>query len=110
MGVLIAVTYNATRAGPVVNLVRYFTNWSLLATLFTVILSIIITADPESDITSNPSNKALHLHSLHHLMYTLTMFMNPVVVSMYWGLIHQDHLNEIRTLYKGDDRLIGIKV
>ena len=54
MGVLIAVTYNATRAGPVVNLVRYFTNWSLLATLFTVILSIIITSDPENDLTKGP--------------------------------------------------------
>ena len=103
--VLTCVTFNVTRAGPVVNLVRYFTNWSLLATYFTVIFGLIIGSNPSWD-----TNKAVNLHALHHLMYTLTMFMNPVVVLMYWGLIHQDHLNEIRTLYKGDDRLIGIKI
>ena len=32
-----------------------------------------------------------------------------VVFIMYWGLVHLDHLNEIRTVYKGNDELIAIK-
>ena len=38
------------------------------------------------------------------------LFMNPVVFVMYWGLVHQDHLNEIQTLNKGNDDLIWLKI
>ena len=81
--ILLSILYNATRAGPVVNLTRYFTNWSLLATTSTVLISIILSANPDWD-----TDKAINLHALHHLMYTLTMFMNPVVFLMYWSIIH----------------------
>ena len=38
------------------------------------------------------------------------LFTNPVVILMYWGLVHQDHLNEIVTNFKGNDELIEIKI
>ena len=40
--ILVGTVYNSTRAGPVMNLVKYFTNWSLLATTFTCGSSITI--------------------------------------------------------------------
>ena len=50
------------------------------------------------------------MHALHHLMYTLMLFMNPVVVIMYWGLVHKDHIEERTTRFKGNDELIMIKI
>ena len=88
---LLGVLMNALRIGPLSNLLVYFTNWSLIATLITCWLGYIIAGSRILKI-----DNAINMHALHHVMYTLSMFMNPVVFIMYWGVIHDKHIPEIK--------------
>lgn len=84
------ILYNATRTQPFINLFIYFTNWSVWAVLFTALFSFILASH------SKYSHRyAVTLHALHHLSYTLAMFMSPVVVLMYWSSLHRKHKHEI---------------
>jgi hypothetical protein len=71
------------RIGPWINLFLFFTNWCVLFTLFTALIGIYLASNDKMTI-----KKAINLHALHHVSYTLTLFMTPVVVIMYWGIVH----------------------
>ena len=94
---LAIVIWNGARCGPLINYVYYFTNWALLATFFACLIGCILGNKPNYDHKSSR-----HLHACHHIMYTLGLLMSPVVVVMYWGLIHEKHLVEIQTKYVDD--------
>ena len=89
---------NALRVGPFINLLVYFTNWSLLSTLITCWLGYMIAGSRNLNI-----DNAINMHALHHLFYTLSLFMNPVVFFMYWGVIHNEHMKEIRIKNVGNE-------
>lgn len=44
-----------------------------------------------------------NLHSFHHFLYTIMVFMSPCVVLCYWFLVHEEHLEEIKEDCKGDE-------
>jgi len=58
-------------------------------------------------IASSPryvQSKALNLHAFHHLFYTLSMFTQPIVVLVYWGVVHQSNVEETRQLANGNQK------
>ena len=92
--IFIALTYVIMRSCqiyPWTDMLTYFTNWGLLATYFTCISGTIISQNKGYTLKNAPN-----LHALHHLMYTLMLFMTPIVIVMYWGLVHKQALIEIR--------------
>ena len=46
------------------------------------------------------------MHAFHHIMYTLMLSMNPVVILVYWPLVHQEHKKFIYERYEGKDDVI----
>ncbi len=103
--ILVSVLMNALRVGPFINLLVYFTNWSLISTLLTCWLGYVIAGSRNLHI-----DNAINMHVLHHLFYTLSLFMNPVVFFMYWGVIHNEHMKEIRVKNEGNETLIEMKI
>lgn len=87
---LSGILYNATRTQPIVNLFIFFTNWSVWAVLFTAIFGVFLASHPKYS-----QKRAVTLHALHHISYTLAMFMTPVVVVLYWSSLHRRHKHEI---------------
>ena len=69
----------------------YFTNWAILSTYTTSFLGLIISRNLDNNLENAPN-----LHALHHLMYTLMLFMTPIVVIMYWGVVHEKYMEEIK--------------
>ena len=96
---------NALRLNPVSHLLIYFTNWSLLSTLITCWLGYIIAGSRLLRI-----DNAINMHALHHVMYTLSMFMNPVVFIMYWGVIHDKHIPEIKHKNQHNPQIMDLKI
>ena len=68
----------------------YFTNWSLMATTATCLLGTLISQNKDYTLKTAPN-----LFALHHLMYTLMLFMTPVVLLIYWGLVHEANIRDI---------------
>ena len=47
--------------------------------------------------------KALNLHSLHHMFYTIALFTQPIVILVYWGVVHEANVEETREWANGDE-------
>ena len=103
--ILVCVLMNALRIGPLINLIVYFTNWCLITTLLTCWLGYVIAGNRNLHV-----DNAINMHALHHLFYTLSLFMNPVVFIMYWCVIHHEHMKEIRIKNPDNHKLIEMKI
>ena len=79
----------------------YFTNWTQLANLLALIIGIILQFSPTYTLKNAPN-----LHALHHIFYTLAMFMMPAVVIIYWGFNHGANLKEMEEKYEDDEALL----
>ena len=97
--ILVSVLMNSFRIYPIISLLIYLTNWSLISTLITCWLGYIIAGSGNLHI-----GNAINMHALHHLFYTLSLFMNPIVFIMYWGVIHDEHIKEIRIRNEGNKK------
>ena len=73
------------------------TNWGVFATLINAATGIVLGNNPSYSFKVAPN-----LHALYHLTYTLMLFLNPIIVCVYWGLIHEDHLEEIKNEHPGN--------
>ena len=77
-------------AMPWVNLLYYFTNWTLFITIFSIWYSIkAVSLDP------NFSKSSKNL-AIHHILYTTAIIFNIVTVSVYWTLIHEGNMKTLR--------------
>lgn len=94
--VLSAVVANVLRLHGLFELCTFLTNWALISTLVTAILGHTLGSNP-----AYTQSLAPNLHSLHHLFYTLMMFLNPIIVSVYWAVIHKEHVQELTLETKG---------
>ena len=81
----------ATQTNTIYTLLTMFTNWCLLSSFFSSVLERLLTTNPEYTF-----EKAPNMHAVQHIFYTLTLFTNPVVIMMYWGLVHTEHLKDIK--------------
>ena len=88
--VILGIIFNITRVGTFFDLITYITNWALLATFFTASLGMYLCMKPEMTPKSHPG-----LYAAHHGFYSLMLFLQPLVVIMYWGVVHDDHVIEI---------------
>lgn len=95
--ILLGVMTNVLRLYGMFELFTYLTNWALMSTLFTAILGYTIGSNPAYTQSFAPN-----LHSFHHLFYTLMMFFNPIIVSVYWAVIHKEHVQELTLETKGN--------
>ena len=71
---------------PLVNLIYYFTNWTLIISIISVGMSIRAVNDSEN------FPKSMHNLALHHLLYTVAIGFNLVTVCVYWTLIHKENM------------------
>lgn len=84
------VQINSCRVGPWINLFIFLTNWCVWAVNLTAIIGQILSYNP-----SLTQSHAINLHSLHHLFYTLSLFLSPVVVLVYWIIVFPKHKGEM---------------
>ena len=70
---------------PLVNLVYYFTNWTLFITIFSVFYSI-------RAVNNKELLKSMNFIATHHILYSFAICFNLVTVSVYWSLIHQGNM------------------
>ena len=70
-------------AWPLMNMIYYFTNWTLLLTFYSIYYSSITVCDLEI-------NKKVEKMAIHHLLYTSSIIFNFITVSVYWILIHSE--------------------
>ena len=96
--------YNSLTITPFGVFIGYFTNWTLLITLSCILIGIFL-----AEFEFLTHEKWPNLHASHHILYSLMLFMNPIVVSVYWLLVHEEHLLEIATKYAHDVQLIEWK-
>lgn len=61
----------------------YFTNWTLLTTVASIVCSAQVARN-----TDAPKN--ISLMAIHHFLYTCSIIFNCVSVSVYWILIHEE--------------------
>ena len=64
-------------------LLRFFTNWTLCATLIMLCLSLILHATEEK-------SHYILLLGLHHFLFEITSIMNLITTSVYWSLLHEE--------------------
>ena len=78
-----------------------FTNWSLMLTTATLILSIWAGYDTfdfgknslhRHSRTNQGFGRAIKLQATLHLLYTLSIIMNFVVMTVYWTLLHREQM------------------
>jgi hypothetical protein len=78
-----------------------FTNWTLMLTTATIVLSIWAGYDTfdfgknslhRHSRTNEGFGRAIKLQATLHLLYTLTIIMNFVVVCVYWSLLHREQM------------------
>ena len=81
---------NSLRLQPWINLFVFLTNWAVWAVNITAILGFIIASSP-----SLTPDRAPNMHCCHHIFYTLSLFLSPVVVLVYWLLIFEKHKGEM---------------
>jgi hypothetical protein len=89
--IILSMFQNSTRLHHWSSLFIYFTNWSQWCILITALLGMVIASSPRY-----AQSKAINLHAFHHLFYTLSMFTQPVVVLVYWGVVHESNVEETR--------------
>ena len=81
---MVATLLNSLRAGNFISLFIMLTNWTLWATLVTALLGLKLSNDPSLTFNSAPN-----MHALHHICYTIMIFLSPAVVTIYWGVVHE---------------------
>jgi hypothetical protein len=72
-----------------------FTNWTLMLTTFSLYSSISASRDtvnfgPNSLQTSD---SAILAQAKHHLLYTITIVCNFIVMSFYWFMLREEQQN-----------------
>lgn len=72
-----------------------FTNWTLMLTTLSLWTSICAADDTvnfgkDSLLTSE---KAVYLQSKHHLLYTMTIVCNFIVMTFYWFIFREEQQN-----------------
>ena len=78
---LLVYTWDAYR------LVKFFTNWCLLATLFSISLSLKCSLD-----TAIVDKKGWL--AWHHFLFQITCPMNVICVLVYWSLLHAETITD----------------
>ena len=78
-------------------LFTYLTNWSQWCILLTASLGLLLASKPHYCHKS-----AINLYALHHIFYTLALFTQPVVVLIYWAIVHESNIKEMREEAAGD--------
>ena len=76
-------------AAPLSEFTKYFTKWTLIVTTFSIWYSIKSARDAEF-------KKSNHKMALHNLLYTASILMNFVTMSVYWSLIHYNHIRNLK--------------
>jgi hypothetical protein len=61
-----------------------FTNWTLIVTTLSLSASIVACLD-DKEFKRDREKMAIH-----HLLYTLAIMMNFVVMTVYWTLLHKE--------------------
>ena len=61
----------------------YFTHWTEVVGLISITLTIVVTQIDDIHVRTN-------LLASHHMLYTLSIFMNLVTMMVYWGLLHEE--------------------
>ena len=96
---MVATLINSLRAGKWISLLTMLTNWTMWATLFTAYLGLKLSSDPSLTLENAPN-----MHHLHHIFYTIMIFLTPAVVIIYWSVIHEVHLKKIEKDWGYDER------
>lgn len=78
--------------------VQMLTNWVVAITFMSSFLEFIITNNPSLTFTSYP-----RLHAFQHLLYSFTLFLNPIIIIVYWGFIHKQHMVDLERDYQEND-------
>ena len=86
--VCFAITVNVVRAGKWSNLIFFGTNWALLATLGTAFSGCYLVFDDSH-----------HFRALFHIFYSLMIFINPIVILIYWPFERKNHLRNLQEEY-----------
>ena len=66
-----------------------FTNWTLMLTTASIYLSYSAAKDPVHFSRSAKSETAIKKQAWHHLLYSLSILFNLVVVVVYWSMLHE---------------------
>ena len=96
---------NVLRLYGLFELCTFLTNWALISTLVTAILGYTIGSNPAYTQSFAPN-----LHSFHHVFYTLMMFLNPIIVSVYWTIIHKEHMLDLTVDFKDEPEIYAQSV
>jgi len=72
-----------------------FTNWTLMLTTASLISSISASNDSTNfgKDSLQTSDSAVHLQARHHLLYTMTIVCNFIVVFFYWFMMREEQQN-----------------
>lgn len=84
------IMLNCVRTQPWINLFIFLTNWAVWAINLTAIIGYVLAASP-----SCTQKNAPNLHALHHVFYTLSLFLSPVVILVYWTIVFKKHKGEM---------------
>jgi len=80
-----------------------FTNWTLILTTLTLMLSLWAGYDDydfgknslfRHSRTNSSFGRALRLQTSLHLLYTISLMCNFVVMSIYWTMLHKQEMEE----------------
>jgi len=69
-----------------------FTNWALMLTTLSLWSSISAANDTVNfgKDSLQTSDRAVHLQARHHLLYTLTIVCNFIVMAFYWFMLREE--------------------
>ena len=83
----------------------YFSNWAYLFTFYSVLNSFRscrqpLNFGPDALKNKNPVQlrRILRHHAIHHMLYTVSLMSNVVVVPIYWGFLHEDEIRKAREI------------
>ena len=96
--------WNSLSITPFAVFIAYFTNWTLLITFACILIGIFL-----AEFEFLTHEKWPRLHASHHVLYSLMLFMNPIVVCVYWIFVHDEHLEELQVKYSHDPQLLEWK-
>ena len=72
-----------------------FTNWTLMLTTISLISSISASEDTTNfgKDSLQTSERAVYIQARHHLLYTMTIVCNFIVMSFYWFMLREEQQN-----------------
>lgn len=80
----LSVAFIISRWGPF-RLIVFMTNWALCLTIFWVLVSLYISRVPTA---------SMHMLAINHLLFSVVLPMNFLVLSVYWTVLHKKVMEE----------------